>query len=53
LGFPPTIWQFREIATAIVWKRNSHDILGQRWEKGFQKQHPEVKSRFSKQLDFI
>jgi len=28
LGFPPTIWQFYEIATAVVRKRNPNEVLG-------------------------
>jgi len=53
LGFPPTTWQLREIATSVVQKRNPEAKLGQSWEKSFKKRHPEVKTRFSKQIDFI
>ena len=53
LGFPPTIWQWKEIAHSIVRKRNPTEILGQSWEKNFKKRHPEVKSRFCTQLDFV
>jgi len=53
LGFPPTVWQLREIATSVVRKRNPLETLGKWWEEAFKKRHPEVKSRFSKQLDFI
>ncbi|RPA90591.1 hypothetical protein L873DRAFT_1570083, partial [Choiromyces venosus 120613-1] len=52
LGFPPTIWQLREIATSVVQKRNPDEVLGKRWEAAFKKRHPEVRTRFSKQLDF-
>jgi len=53
LGFPPTIWQLHEIATTVVQKRNPGEKLGERWEKSFKKRHPEVKTHFSKQIDFI
>ena len=53
LGFPPTIGQLRKIATSIVQKRILNKKLGKRWEARFKKRHPEVKTRFSKQLDFI
>jgi len=53
LGFPPTVGQLREIATSIVQKRIPNEKLGKRWEARFNKRHPEVKTRFSKQLDFI
>ena len=52
-GFPTTIWQLREIATSVVQKRSPDEKLGQRWEKAFKKRHPEVKTRFSKEIDFI
>jgi len=53
LGFPPTIWQLREIATCIVQKRDPGIVLGKRWEQAFKKRHEDVKTKFSKQLDFI
>ena len=53
LGFPPTIWQWKEIAYSIVRKQNPTEILGQSWEKNFKKRHREVKSRFCAQLDFV
>ena len=53
LGFPPTIWQLREIATSVVQKRNPKAKLGQSWENSFKKRHPELKTRFSKQIDVI
>jgi len=43
----------REIATSVVQKRNPDEKLGERWEKPFKKRHPEVKTCFSKQIDFI
>ena len=53
LGFPSTIWQLCEIATSVVQKRSPDEKLGQRWEKAFKKKHLEVKTRFSKLIDFI
>jgi len=47
------IWQLCGIATSIVQKRIPNEKLGKRWEVRFKKRHPEVKTRFSKQLDFI
>lgn len=32
LGFPPTIWQWKEIAQSIVRKRSPTETLGQSWE---------------------
>ena len=32
LEFPPTIWQFRQIATTVLQKRNPNEVLGKRWE---------------------
>ncbi|PWW77623.1 DDE-domain-containing protein, partial [Tuber magnatum] len=53
LGFHPTIWQWKEVALAIVQKRKPHKTLGKLWERKFKKRHPEAKSRFSSQLDFV
>ncbi|RPA92497.1 hypothetical protein L873DRAFT_1817577 [Choiromyces venosus 120613-1] len=53
LGFPPIIWQLHANGTSIVQKRNPKETLGKRWEEAFKRRHPEVKTSFSKQLDFI
>src|SRR5205807_5900894 len=53
LGFPPTIWQWKDIAHWIVRKRNPNKTLGKTWEQNFKRRYPEVKSRFSSQLDFV
>ncbi|RPB04295.1 hypothetical protein L873DRAFT_1667129 [Choiromyces venosus 120613-1] len=37
LGFPPTIWQLREITISILRKRMPEEILGKRWEEAFKK----------------
>ena len=53
LEFPATIWQVCDIALSILQKRKPEETLGKWWEVGFVRRHPDVKSRFSKQLDFI
>jgi len=53
LGFPATIWQLCDIALSILRKRKPEEKIGKRWEVGFRRRHPEMKFRFSKQLDFV
>ncbi|RPA89363.1 DDE-domain-containing protein [Choiromyces venosus 120613-1] len=45
--------QWKEIALSVVQKQNPNETLGQTWEHNFKKRQPEVKSRFSNQLDFV
>ena len=53
LGFPLTVEEVRECALAIYRKRLPNGTLGKNWVRdSLYKRHPEVRSRFSKQMDY-
>jgi len=52
-GFPPVIFQVQRLAQDILQRRIPNEVLGKRWISNFYKRHPEVKSKFSKQMDYI
>ena len=52
-GFPVTIEELREHALHIYQQRVPEGVLGKNWAKdSFYHRHPEVRSKFSKQLDY-
>jgi len=53
LGFPLTVEEVRECALAIYQTRIPNGTLGKNWVRdSLYKRHPEVRSRFSKQMDY-
>jgi hypothetical protein len=53
-GFPQTVKDVTASAEQILQKRNPTATVSSRWiDRSFYKQHPEVKARWSQQLDRI
>jgi hypothetical protein len=53
-GFPQTVQDVRDLAQTLLRKRDPTGTVSPRWiDRYFYKQHPEVKARWSQQLDKI
>jgi hypothetical protein len=52
-GFPLRVYKVVLLATGILQKRVPKAELGKGWKQGFYKRHGEVKSRYSKAIDYV